>query len=233
MRASVPGGAADILSLPKPATVAAAEYIRHQVFFGHYQPNTRVPQDEVALALNISRIPIREALVTLDNEGYVRLEANRGAMVLPFYAEDLRSYFKMRAFAQALAAQRCAELSEQACIESLQEISGQMSVCDSPKEFSKLVEEFNRVIGDSGTLPRLKAVIARFRNIVPGDFYSEVPGTMEVEKANARRVLAAIERNDCEDVMASYLERAREHAERLIALLRSRGQIVEDPIGAN
>lgn len=216
------------LSKPRAASDAAAEYIRRQIFHGHYPPNTRVPQDQVALDLNISRIPIREALVTLNSEGYVVLEANRGAIVTAFYAEDLRSFFKMRGFTLALAAQRCARQADPVVIRTLNEVHDRMVAAVSMDEFAEHSEQFNRYIAEFGGSPRLRAAIARYRNIVPGNFFAEVPETREIESESARRIAAAIANQDVDGVLASYLDRGREHAERLIRLLAERGQLYDD-----
>lgn len=213
------------LSKPRAASHAAAEYIRRQIFHGHYAPNTRVPQDQVALDLNISRIPIREALVTLDSEGYVVLEANRGAIVTPFYAEDLRCFFKMRGFTLALAAQRCARQADPTVIRTLDEVCQRMCASESADEFAEHCEQFNRHITEFGGSPRLRAAVARYRNIVPGNFFAEVPGTREVEQEHTRRIAASIAKQDVDGVLASCLDRGREHAERLITLLAERGQL--------
>jgi len=47
----------------------AALYIRRLMFDGDLRPGTRVPQDEIAQALGVSRIPVREALIALEREG--------------------------------------------------------------------------------------------------------------------------------------------------------------------
>jgi DNA-binding GntR family transcriptional regulator len=216
------------LSKPRAASQAAADYIRSQIFHGHYPPNTRVPQDQVGLDLNISRIPIREALVTLNSEGYVVLEANRGAIVTAFYAEDLRSFFKMRGFTLALAAQRCARQADPVVIQLLREVCDRMVASGSPDEFAEHSEQFNRYIAEFGGSPRLRAAVARYRNIVPGNFFAEVSGTIEVETESAMRISQAIANQDVDGVLTSYLDRGHEHAERLIGLLAERGQLCDD-----
>jgi DNA-binding GntR family transcriptional regulator len=216
---------------PKAASVAAADYIRREIFTGNYAPDTRIPQDQVALALDISRIPVREALVTLHGEGYVRLEANRGAVVVPFYAEDLRSFFKMRGYCLALAAQQCAQMGDAKLVGSLRTSVALADASDSADEFSIHSEAFGKQVADFGGSPRLRAAIARFRNIVPGNFFAEVAGTREVESVCMHRVTDAIEQQDVDAVILSYAERAHEHAERLIALLAERGQLREPELG--
>src|SRR5262245_48670670 len=59
-----------------------SDYIRERIFTGDYPPYSRIPQDEVAAAVGMSRIPVREALVSLEAEGYVSMPTNRGAFVV-------------------------------------------------------------------------------------------------------------------------------------------------------
>ena len=70
----------------------AALYIRRLIFEGELRPGERVPQDEIAHELGISRIPIREALIALESGGWVTIELHRGAFVtaLDEQAEDLQ-----------------------------------------------------------------------------------------------------------------------------------------------
>ena len=41
----------------------------------------RVPQDAIAQDLGVSRIPVREALIVLEREGWVTNEMHRGAFI--------------------------------------------------------------------------------------------------------------------------------------------------------
>ncbi len=55
----------------------AARFIRRAIFDGTLRPGARVPQDQVAEALGISRIPVREALIALEREGWVTIEGRK------------------------------------------------------------------------------------------------------------------------------------------------------------
>lgn len=50
-----------------------AEYIRQLIWNGSLRPGDRVLQGEIAAALGVSRIPVREGLVAVESEGLVRL----------------------------------------------------------------------------------------------------------------------------------------------------------------
>ena len=46
-----------------------AEYVRGLIFEGRLRAGDRVLQAEIAQALGVSRIPVREGLVALESEG--------------------------------------------------------------------------------------------------------------------------------------------------------------------
>jgi DNA-binding GntR family transcriptional regulator len=71
----------------RSAATEAENYITQLIFNGELAPGSRVPQDQIAEILGLSKAPIREALIALSHYGWVRLEANRGAFVVPFSLE--------------------------------------------------------------------------------------------------------------------------------------------------
>ncbi len=73
----------------------AALYIRRLVFDGDLKPGDRVPQDSVAAALGMSRIPVREALIALEREGWVTIETHRGAFVNGFDRQAVRDHYAL------------------------------------------------------------------------------------------------------------------------------------------
>jgi len=70
----------------------AASYIRRLIFDGDLRPGERVPQDEVARVLGMSRIPVREALIALEREGWVTIELHRGAFVNAISQDTVRDH---------------------------------------------------------------------------------------------------------------------------------------------
>jgi DNA-binding GntR family transcriptional regulator len=46
------------------------QYVRRRIFDGVLKQGQRVPQDAIAKTLGVSRIPVREALIALEREGW-------------------------------------------------------------------------------------------------------------------------------------------------------------------
>src|ERR1700737_3277935 len=84
----------------------AALYIRRLIFDGELRPGARVPQDEIAQTLGISRIPVREALIALEREGWVTIEMHRGAFINAIDAHAVRDHYELYGLVYGFAARR-------------------------------------------------------------------------------------------------------------------------------
>ncbi|OBX37764.1 putative HTH-type transcriptional regulator YdfH [Halomonas elongata] len=56
-----------------------ADDIRHRILNGEFPGGTQLRQDALAADYDVSRIPVREALLTLEAEGLVEFYPHRGA----------------------------------------------------------------------------------------------------------------------------------------------------------
>ena len=84
----------------------AAAYIRQLVFDGQLHEGMRLPQDEVAKAVGVSRIPIREAIIALEREGWVTTKLHRGTFVNAFDEQVIRDHYELFGLVYGLAARR-------------------------------------------------------------------------------------------------------------------------------
>jgi DNA-binding GntR family transcriptional regulator len=80
------------------STLAEQAYtdLRERIMSGRLPAGHRLLPEELALALDISATPIKEALVRLDQDGLVAMETRRGAVVRRFTAEDVRNLYEAR-----------------------------------------------------------------------------------------------------------------------------------------
>ena len=99
-----------------------AEHIRRLILDGTLKPNEKIPQDEVAGELGVSRIPVREALLTLAADGFVVLEPYRGAFVAPLERADIRDQFELYGLIHGFAASRAVAVITEETLQRLDEI---------------------------------------------------------------------------------------------------------------
>ncbi|WP_420032066.1 GntR family transcriptional regulator [Streptomyces sp. cg28] len=104
---------AEVSELPGASHVERTEeLIRAGIHAGTYRPGTRLRERELAEALGVSRVPVREALMRLAGEGLVVLEPRRGARVRRLTLRDVDELFDLRLSLEVFAARRAAEIVE-------------------------------------------------------------------------------------------------------------------------
>ncbi|WP_298775298.1 GntR family transcriptional regulator [uncultured Shewanella sp.] len=81
----------------KTRTQVVVEVLREKILSGHIKAGEPLRQSALADELNVSRIPIREALLQLEAEGLVRFEAHKGATATELSVEQVTELFELRA----------------------------------------------------------------------------------------------------------------------------------------
>src|SRR5690606_38080296 len=74
------------------ADVALRE-LRRRILDNVWPPGYQALEQELALALGMSRTPIHEALICLQSEGLIEIIPRRGMLVLPVSAADMREIY--------------------------------------------------------------------------------------------------------------------------------------------
>jgi DNA-binding GntR family transcriptional regulator len=73
-----------------------AERLREQILNGDLHEGEQLRQDAIAKEFQVSRIPVREALLHLEAEGLITTVANRGAVVSALSPEEIEELFDIR-----------------------------------------------------------------------------------------------------------------------------------------
>src|SRR6516165_1908958 len=114
-----PPGAAMIR---KSSGEQAAVHIRRLIFDGELRPGDRVPQDEIAHTLGVSRIPVREALIALEREGWATIIPHRGAFVNALDEQSVRDHYELLGLFYSFGVRRAVEHMGPSLGESLEPI---------------------------------------------------------------------------------------------------------------
>jgi DNA-binding transcriptional regulator YhcF (GntR family) len=112
------------LSLPanRGLGVDIAERLRSAILTGYFGPGERLPEEQLAKTMGVSRGPVREALVTLEREGLIVIRRNRGAFVAQLSREDLDEVYSLRVAIERLAVERCVANATEEDIAELQSV---------------------------------------------------------------------------------------------------------------
>ncbi|WP_410653763.1 GntR family transcriptional regulator [Amycolatopsis sp. cmx-4-54] len=77
-------------------TEQAAEAVRHAILSGRLPPGTPLREAALATELGVSRSTLREAARTLESEGLVRYQMNRGIVVAEITGPDIADIYAAR-----------------------------------------------------------------------------------------------------------------------------------------
>ncbi len=82
--------------------------LRDRILSGAIPPGSWLRQEELASSLLVSRMPVREALALLGEEGLIELMPHRGGRVFPLTIDELEEIYAARMGLEALAARYAA-----------------------------------------------------------------------------------------------------------------------------
>ncbi len=85
----------------KTRTQLVVETLREKILSGEITAGQPLRQAALAAELNVSRIPVREALLQLEAEGLVAFEPHKGATATELNVEQVDELFELRAMLEA------------------------------------------------------------------------------------------------------------------------------------
>ena len=108
------------------------EIVREQIVTGRLADNAPIRQDALAAELGISKIPLREALARLEQDGLIVSHANRGYFVQPLSPQQMDEIFELRLAIEPAAAAHAAltagEIERAAVIEAFERLDSAAGV---------------------------------------------------------------------------------------------------------
>src|SRR4051812_43907 len=87
----------EITNLARTVNDATTGQIRAWILNGRLKPGERLHQEQLAVDLGVSRMPVREAIRQLAAEGLVQLIPHRGAFVSSLDPDEIRELYEVRA----------------------------------------------------------------------------------------------------------------------------------------
>jgi DNA-binding GntR family transcriptional regulator len=201
----------------------AAQYIRRLIFDRHLVAGDRIPQDEIAEALGISRIPVREALIALERDGWITIEMHRGAFVNGFDEQGVRDHYALFGLVYGFAARRALDRKPADLADDLAALVKELAATEDPAVVSRIVLRFHDTIIDAARSPRIKVIMGAMSGLIPGNFFALVPGSIEVEKRGLPAIARAVRKVDRDAAAREYERMLGRHGELVVELFRERG----------
>jgi DNA-binding GntR family transcriptional regulator len=204
-----------------------AAWIRGRIVNGQLRRGDRVTQEDVARDLGVSRIPVREALVALDREGWVTIEPHRGAFVAGVDEDWVRDHYDILGVLYGLAASRAALRGtddERSALRAGQRV---LRNAGDHETFDRANHALLLQVLAMARAPRLVTALRAVTSVVPGNFFAEVPGAMDEQRTRIRRCVDAIGTGAAERARAEMEALLERQGAAVVAELRTRGVLEE------
>jgi DNA-binding GntR family transcriptional regulator len=202
---------------------STASYLREQILTGRLTPGTKIDQDEIGAALGVSRLPVREALIELADEGLVDAVPRRGAFVARLERADIVDHYRIFAVVAGLAVSRAATSLSDAQLVELREIHESFVAATDADAQAAWNHEFHKRINRAGGSQRLVSVLALLSRSLPVRYFEFVPGWAERSARHHERILLALEQRDAHEAQRLMEHHATESGELAVGILEEMG----------
>lgn len=217
-----------------PLASQVADRIREAILDGTLKPGERIRQEAIARDVGTSRIPVREALSRLQNEGLVVLTSHVGARVAQLDLAELNEVYLIRERLEPLAIGESAAGLDDATIAQLETHMEEMEEAAETDDLSRWVDvdrRFHLLTYSAAELPRLLGMIEGLWNATQQyrRAYTRLPERFALAHTEHRLIVEALRKRDRESaelLSLLHIRRTRmtldEHAELFNGGRRSR-----------
>ncbi|HAX70572.1 MAG TPA: GntR family transcriptional regulator [Anaerolineales bacterium] len=183
-----------------------ADQLRNAILEGRLKPGEWLRQEKLAQELNVSQMPVREALKELAAEGLIEHVPYRGARVVPFATEDIADLYEHRAFLEGRAAEFAATNITDEDIEELKEMIEQMFAVppDQIAHYRKINRKFHETIFHASKHEYLIRTLTQMWEAFPTMLIANFPATAQApvpqrddqDRVEHQAIVAALEAHD-------------------------------------
>lgn len=136
--------------------------LRRLIAVGELVPGQPLRQEDLAERLGVSRVPVREALNTLESEGHVVHEPHRGYRVTELSLTDLLEVYRLRQLLEAEAVRATIALGSARVIDDLRAAGAEVERANAADDLLAMNDanrRFHFVLVTSAGLPRLERIL--------------------------------------------------------------------------
>lgn len=206
------------------------DQIREAILEGRYKPGTWLRQEHLAQELNVSQMPVREALKELVALGLVEYMPYRGVRVMEFSAEDIADLYAQRAFLEGRAAGIAATHITGEEIQKLKLLQAEIEENEAPENilaYRKLNRRFHELIYTASRRPYLIRTLNQlwtaFPSMLIGNFSptatAPLAGRDNTDNLEHLAIIAALENRNAPAAETAMYEHIQAVLKQLLEML--------------
>ncbi|PJF02024.1 GntR family transcriptional regulator [Streptomyces carminius] len=193
--------------------------VRDDIVSGAFPPGARLTEELLARRYGVSRVPVREALRTLESEGFVTTRRHAGACVAEPTEQEAADLLDLRALLEPLGTARAAQRRTEAqlrVLRGLVRLGQQRAERGQLSDLRALGDWYHETLAQACGSPTLATLLTQLRRKIAWVYAAEPPLRATAVWREHGAVVDAVARGDAERARAL----AAAHVERSVALRR-------------
>lgn len=141
--------------------------VRGDIVAGYFPPGSRLTEELLAQRYGVSRVPVREALRTLESEGFVRTRRHAGASVAEPTEQEAADLLDIRGLLEPLGTARAAQRRTDAHLKVLRglvRLGQERALKGQSADLAALAGWFHETLAQASGSPTLAALLIQVRH---------------------------------------------------------------------
>jgi DNA-binding GntR family transcriptional regulator len=197
--------------------------VRKLVWDGELRAGDRVRQEEIASALGVSRVPVREGLVALESEGLVRHEPQKGVFVVGLDQGFVRDHYELLGLVLGYIIEQATDRDDPDLRDRLADLNERLKNAQTPETVFPIALEFKETTYAVGGSARARAAVRGMERLVPGNLHEEIPGAVDITRSGISEIAEAIQHGDGPAANSACRTMTRELGQLVLRELERRG----------
>jgi DNA-binding GntR family transcriptional regulator len=177
------------------------------------------------MTLGVSRVSVRESLVVLEREGWVRIEKFRGAFVTSFSPETIDDQYNLLCLLFGFGIQLAMERSGDDFVEKVAALQSHLAETTDRHKAVEFIAGFYLTILECARSSRLECSLraVSISSLIPGDYYEAVPRAIDIGRESIAAVARALRRQETDRAVREVRNALRENSKEVKQLYLERG----------
>ncbi|SDL79783.1 transcriptional regulator, GntR family [Modicisalibacter muralis] len=211
-----------------------ADDLRRRILGGEFKGGTQLRQDALAKDYDVSRIPVREALLTLEAEGLVEFHAHRGAFTTELSVAKIRELFDLRVLLETYVLRHAIAGLTEADLKKAEDIllkyDEALNTGGEIDNWSEYNFAFHQALYAPAELPETLALISQLNTKSDRYIRMQLLYTQEIEKAEKEHhgLLELARQGEADRACGLLRTHIQEACEGIVTLLEERAKQAEE-----